>query len=92
MTVLSEATEWVVYLILCHKNQSYYCGISTDVLTRLKKHNAGTGARYTRSHGPCTLVYVESAAGRSAALRRERAIKSLNHEQKRLLAASWSPY
>ena len=55
---------------------------TTDVQRRFQEHRSGTGARYTRSRPPVTLVYTEAAADRSAAQRREAAIKKLPRAQK----------
>jgi hypothetical protein len=50
-----------------------------------KQHNRGTGARYTRTHRPVKLVYIESQPDRSTAMRRERVLKALKHQQKKAL-------
>ena len=62
-----------------------YTGVSNDVARRIEKHNAGTGARYTRSHLPVVLVYQEEQPGRSQALKRELAIKDLSRQEKEKL-------
>ena len=49
---------------------------------RCALHNAGKGAKYTRSHGPVEVVYREACVDRSAALRREAAIKRLTRSEK----------
>lgn len=72
---------WQVYLLRC-SDDSLYCGITTDVERRLAEHNRGTGAKYTRSRRPVELVYVETVEGRSAAARREHAIKRLSRSEK----------
>ena len=51
-------------------------------------HNAGTAARYTRGRGPVELVFAESCAGKSAALKREMKIKSLSRTNKLVLIGS----
>ena len=61
---------------------SLYTGSTTDVERRLREHQGGTGARYTRSRPPVTLAYAEEAPDRSAAQRREAAIKKLPRAQK----------
>ena len=59
-----------------------YTGWTTDPTRRARQHNRGAGARYTRTHGPVRLVYVEDQPDRSSAMRRERQIKRLTHAQK----------
>ena len=68
--------KWTVYILRCADN-SLYTGVATDVDARLATHNAGKGAKYTRGRLPVKLVYCEVANGRSAALKREIAIKRL---------------
>ena len=72
------------YILEC-SDGSYYTGWSTDPQRRLLEHNAGRGGRYTRSHRPVQLVYVEQVADHAAALRRERAIKALPRAKKNAL-------
>jgi putative endonuclease len=59
-----------------------YTGWTTDPERRARQHSRGDGARYTRTHGPVRLVYVEEQPDRSTAMRRERQIKRLNRTQK----------
>lgn len=59
-----------------------YTGITDNLPRRLAAHNGGKGAKYTRGRGPVVLVHQESCPDRSAALRRERAIKALSRSQK----------
>jgi putative endonuclease len=54
---------------------SLYCGISPDVEGRLREHNAGTGARYTRQRRPVVLVYSEELPSRVLAMKREAEVK-----------------
>ena len=68
--------RWMVYMLRC-RDGSLYTGITNDLPRRLAAHHAGRGARYTRSRLPVRLVYREARANRSAALRREAAIKRL---------------
>ena len=72
---------WYVYMLRCGDG-SLYTGSTTDVARRLREHQGGTGARYTRSRPPVTLAYAEEAPDRSAAQRREAAIKKLTRAQK----------
>ena len=72
---------WYVYMLRCGDG-SLYTGSTTDVDRRLREHQSGTGARYTHSRPPVALAYVEEAPDRSAAQRREAAIKKLPRAQK----------
>jgi len=69
------------YIVEC-ADGTYYTGWTTDPQRRVQVHNAGRGARYTRSRRPVRLVYVEVCADRSAAMKRERAIKALSRSEK----------
>lgn len=73
------------YILEC-ADGSFYTGWTTDPQRRLRQHNSGRGAAYTRTHRPVKLVYVEPQPDRSTAMRRELAIKHLSHEKKRRLA------
>lgn len=73
-----------VYLLRCSDN-SLYCGWTTDVEKRVATHNAGRGAKYTKPRLPVHLVHVEEHPSRSAALKREAAIKRLTKARKEQL-------
>jgi uncharacterized protein (TIGR02453 family) len=77
---------WFVYVARCGDG-SLYTGVTTDPAARERAHNAGRGAAYTRSRPPVTLVRLEPAAGRGAALRRELAIKRLTRKEKEAMVA-----
>ncbi len=72
---------WHVYLLRCG-DQSLYAGATNDLKKRVAAHNAGKGARYTRSRLPVKLVYSEKLPTRSRALKREFAVKRLSRAQK----------
>lgn len=76
--------SWSVYILRC-ADASLYTGISPDLPRRLAAHNRGDGAAYTRSRRPVELCYTETATDRSAALRREYAIKQLTRAEKERL-------
>jgi len=88
MTAEPGAEAWQVYIVRC-ADGSLYTGIARDLARRIAEHNAGNGAaaNYTRSRRPVVLVYSEPAAGRSAASRREYAIKQLSRSAKMALIA-----
>lgn len=70
-----------VYILAC-ADGTLYTGWTTDVERRLKEHNAGRGARYTRGRRPVELAYYEEVADRSTALRREAALRRLRRSEK----------
>lgn len=72
---------WHCYLLEC-ADGTLYCGITNDLNQRLAAHNAGEGAKYTRGRTPVRLVYREQCADKSAALKREREIKTLPRREK----------
>lgn len=72
---------WKLYMLRC-ADGSLYTGITTDVDKRITAHNAGKGAKYTRSRRPVELVYSENCEDHSVALKRELEIKALTREQK----------
>jgi len=86
-----EPTEprWSVYIVSC-SDGTLYAGVTTDVTRRVDSHNAGTGAKYTRTRLPVELVFLEPAVDRGAALRREHEIKQLPAAEKRHLIAGWA--
>ncbi|MEI7512380.1 MAG: GIY-YIG nuclease family protein [Candidatus Uhrbacteria bacterium] len=74
-------SQWSVYILKC-KGGSLYTGISNNVEERIKRHNLGKGAAYTRSHLPVALVWSEAQESESAARKREAQIKGLTRTQK----------
>lgn len=72
------------YILEC-SDGTYYTGWTTDPARRVRQHNAGRGARYTRSRLPVRLVYVEELPDQASAMKRERVIKSLSRLQKEKL-------
>ncbi|MCL1978194.1 MAG: GIY-YIG nuclease family protein [Candidatus Bathyarchaeota archaeon] len=58
------------------------------MVSRVRLHQIGRGARYTKAHKPQNLVYFEEYDSRSLAMRREREIKKLSHQQKQVLIDS----
>ena len=74
------------YMVRCRDN-SLYTGWAADVEQRVKTHNSGKGAKYTRSRLPVTLVYYETYPTKQEAMRREWEIKQLTREEKKRLIA-----
>lgn len=75
---------YFVYILLC-RDGSYYTGYSNNPARRLVRHMKGQGANYTRMHKPVELVYLQRLKTRRAAMKREREIKALTHEEKHKL-------
>lgn len=73
--------NWLVYLVRCSDN-SLYCGITNDLSNRLKDHNSGKGAKYTRLRRPVELVGISPKMTKSEALKLEYRIKRLPPDQK----------
>lgn len=88
-------SKYYVYMLLC-SDKTFYTGTSNDVKKRVKTHNAGKGAKYTKVRRPVKLMYTEELADKSAALKREIAIKKLTRSQKEQLLKShginWRDY
>ena len=87
----TPAPAWA-YLLRC-PDGSLYGGWTNDLARRVKAHRSGKGgARYTKSHGrdAVRLAYAEKCADKSAALKREAALKKLPKADKEALAARWA--
>lgn len=69
------------YILKC-KDDSLYTGWTVDICQRLKKHNSGKGAKYTRGRTPVELMYLESFSNKVDAQKREYKIKRLTRRQK----------
>jgi putative endonuclease len=64
-------------------DDSLYTGYTNDIQRRLKQHNRGKGAKYTRTRLPVELAYFEAHDSRRAAMKREWWIKHrLTRQQK----------
>jgi putative endonuclease len=74
-------TEFFCYMVEC-VDGSLYTGWSTDPQRRVKEHNAGRGATYTRLRRPVKLVFIEEQPDRSTALKREYSLKKLTRAKK----------
>lgn len=73
--------QFYVYILLC-TDGSFYTGYTKNMDERTKLHENGKGARYTRMHKPKRVAYVELFDSRAKAMKREKAIKKLSHQQK----------
>jgi len=78
-----------VYLLRC-ADGTLYAGWTFDIARRLRDHQHGRGARYTRARRPVELLYHERLPSRRAAMRREAQIKRFSRTCKLALAATAS--
>jgi putative endonuclease len=69
------------YILTCNDN-TLYCGYTNNIENRIKVHNSGKGAKYTKYRLPVKLIYYESFNTKSEAMKREFVIKKLNKKQK----------
>lgn len=80
--VAAEVTvTWWLYVLRC-ADRSLYCGITNNLERRLARHNAGTGARYTRGRGPLVLERSWTAGTKTEALKMEFRFKKLRKARK----------
>ena len=73
--------QWFLYILRCH-NGSLYTGVTNNLERRIKMHQEGKAAKYTRTRRPIELVYSESCLGRKEALVRECQIKEYSKKKK----------
>ncbi len=78
---------WFLYILRCGDG-TFYTGITNHLERRLKMHQDGRGARYTRTRRPVELIYQEALKSRTHALVRECAVKALPRKSKEALAGS----
>ena len=80
---MDEGTRiWYIYLVEC-ADGTLYTGITIDPPRRVQQHNAGRGARYTRSRAPVRLLGSLAAGSRVDALRLEKRVKRMQPKRKR---------
>lgn len=89
ITAAIRAGTNYTYMVEC-EDGSFYTGWTNDLEKRLRAHQTGTGAKYTKSHPAKRLVYTETFLTPSQAMRREWQIKQLTREEKLLLIQEWA--
>lgn len=72
------------YIVKC-SDGSFYTGWTNDIEKRMKAHNEGKGAKYTKSRRPVELVYCEEFKTKEEAMSREYAIKQMPRKKKESL-------
>ena len=76
------------YILEC-ADGTLYCGWTNDLEKRVQAHNAGKGAKYTKTRRPVVLKYHEIFSTKREAMKREWALKQLSRKEKlQLIAAS----
>ena len=83
------AKEYYTYIVCCCDG-TLYTGWTVDPERRVRAHNAGLGARYTKTRRPVRLVYLEKHLSCAEAMRRERAIKRMRRAAKLSLVSQAS--
>ena len=76
--------ENYTYIIRC-KDNSLYVGWTNNLEKRIKAHNDGKGAKYTKPRRPVELVYYEVFSTKQEAMSREYHLKKLSHKEKEKL-------
>lgn len=76
------------YILEC-KDGTYYTGWTNNLDKRLKDHNDGKGAKYTKARLPVSLIYYEEYETKEEAMRREYAIKQMTRSEKSKLISEY---
>lgn len=76
-----EKNEHYFYVLSCGDG-SLYAGYTNDIERRVRLHNEGKGAKYTRGRGPVKLVYLKPFKMKSDALKAEYAFKQMSRTKK----------
>jgi len=80
----STHPHWFTYILQC-ADKTYYTGLTYDLDHRIKVHNSGKGATYTRGRGPVKLVHSEKFTTHKEAAQKECEIKKLSRSKKEIL-------
>ena len=75
------------YILKCH-DETYYTGWTNDLEKRLKAHQQGKGAKYTKGRTPVQLVYYEEFSTKEEAMKREYQIKRYSRDKKERLVSN----
>ncbi len=79
--------RWFVYVARC-ADGTLYIGVALDVKARIRAHDEGRGAKYTRGRGPLRVLATRRCASKGEALRLELALKALPRDEKLVTARS----
>ncbi len=78
---MAKKPEHLFYVLECN-DQSYYAGYTNDLENRLRVHNEGKGAKYTRAKLPVRCIYYESFETKREAMQAEYQFKQLTRPKK----------
>ncbi|MGZ4161231.1 MAG: GIY-YIG nuclease family protein [Neobacillus sp.] len=76
-----ESHDHIFYVLTC-TDGSFYGGYTNNLERRIRLHNEGKGAKYTRGRGPVKLTYYRSFDNKSDALKAEYQFKQLSRKKK----------
>lgn len=88
-SALVPERPWFVYLLSCRGGR-IYTGVTPDLVPRMRKHRAGTGAKFTRGHPPESLLAARLFSSKAAAQSMEHQVKQMTAIAKRALATEWT--
>jgi putative endonuclease len=80
--------SWYFYILRC-SDRSFYSGITNNLEERLREHNSGVGAKYTKTRLPVELLYFEEFPDKSSACKREIEVKGWRKEKKKALVGGF---
>jgi len=72
---------YIVYILEC-SDETFYTGFTNNLTDRVKRHNSGRGAKYTKHRSPVSVIYTEEFDTKSEAMKREWQIKQLTRKEK----------
>ena len=81
---MKEEIKNYTYMLLC-ADGTYYTGWTNQIRKRIRAHNSGKGAKYTKGRGPLKLVYLEISDTKEAAMKRAAAIQKLTRRENEAL-------
>ena len=81
-----ESNKHYFYVVAC-RDESFYAGYTNNLERRVKMHNQGKGAKYTRGRTPVDLVYYETFETKTEAMQAEYRFKQLSRKDKQVWMA-----
>ena len=72
--------HYTVYILYSASVDRFYIGYTSDIDRRLEEHNSNQ-SKYTKNKGPWKLMYSETYAEKSEAIKRERFLKAQRNRE-----------